>query len=103
MLYQVRAKIIEDKMAEFSEKLTDGTIEQQQPDGREIVASMQRATITSAGVIEWAETCYCPTPLAHERETVYDHFLSDIQTQEISSELELSGEPFWEYLTRMRQ
>ena len=103
MLYWVRAKIIEGKTAEFLGKLTDGSIEQQRPDGQEIVASMKRAQITAPGVIEWSETCYCPTPLAHERETVYDHFLSEIQTEEISSEEEIKGESFWNYLVGSKQ
>ncbi len=103
MLYQIRAQIIEEKTAEFLEKLTDGSIEQQRPDGQEIVASMKRARITAPGVIEWSETCYCPTPLAHERETVYDHFLSEIQTEEISSEAEIMGESFWDYLVECQQ
>ncbi len=98
MLYRVRAKIIEGKTTAFLEKLTDGSIERQRPDGQEIVASMKRARITAPGVIQWSETCYCPTPLAHERATVYDHFLSEIQTEEISSEAEIKGESFWNYL-----
>ena len=103
MLYRIRAKIIEEKTAEFLKKLTDGSIEQQRPDGQEIVASMKRAKITAPGVIEWSETCYCPIPLAHERETVYDHFLSEIQTEEISSEAEIRGESFWDYLVGSQQ
>ena len=103
MLYRIRAKIIEEKSAEFLKKLTDGSIEQQRPDGQEIVASMKRAKITGPGVIEWSETCYCPTSLAHERETVYDHFLSEIQTEEISSEADIRGESFWDYLVEFRQ
>ncbi len=102
MLYRIRAKFIEEKLAEFLEKLMDGSIEKQRPDGQEIVASMKRARITSPGVIEWAETCYCPTPLAHERETVYDQFLSEIQTEEISSEADIRGESFWNYLVGFR-
>ena len=43
MLYRVRAQIIEEKTAEFLEKLTDDSIEQQRPDGQEIVASISRA------------------------------------------------------------
>ena len=103
MLYRVCATIIEGKTTEFLEKLTDGSIEQQRPDGPEIVASMKRAKITAPGVIEWSETCYCPNPLAHERETVYDHFLSEIQTEEISSEAEIKGESFWDYLVGSKQ
>ncbi len=103
MLYRIRAKFIKEKTAEFLIKLTDGSIEKQKPDGQEIVASMQRAKITAPGVIEWSETCYCPTPLAHERVTVYDHFLSEIQTEEISSEADIKGDSFWDYLIGSRQ
>ena len=45
MRYRIRAKIIEEKTAEFLKKLTDGSIEQQRPDGQEIVASMKLARI----------------------------------------------------------
>ena len=99
MLYRVRANIIQDRMQKFFKKLTDGTIEQKEPDGPEIVASMRRAKLTSPGIIEWSETCYCPTPLAHERETVYDHFLSKIEMEKISSRPEIQGESFWDYLS----
>ena len=99
MLYRIRASITQNNMKEFFKKLSDGTIEAQEPDGPEIVASMRRARLTSPGVIEWSETCYCPTPLAHERETVYDHFLSEIEAEEISSPPEIQGESFWDYLT----
>ena len=102
MLYRVRARMIEDQMPEFFNKLTDGTIERQKPDGKEIVASMQRARITSPGMIEWSETCYCLTPLTHERATVYQYFLSEIQTEEISSEPEMGGESFWDYLAGLK-
>ncbi len=101
MLYRVRAGIVEDKMKEYFEKLSNGTIEEQEPEGPEIVASMRRARLTAPGVIEWSETCYCPTPLAHERSTVYDHFLSGIEAEEISSRPEIEGEPFWNYLAKL--
>ena len=45
MIYQVKAKFKYDKAQEFYQKLTDGTIEKQRPDGEEIVSSMNRATI----------------------------------------------------------
>jgi len=40
MIYSVKAKFIEDKMGEFYQKLTNGTIQNQKPDGYEIVNSM---------------------------------------------------------------
>ena len=98
MIYKVRAKFSEENLAEFYGKLTDGSISNQKPDGAEIVASMQRAMITSPGVIEWYEMCFCPTPLRHERATVYDHYLSEITTEDAENYGEVEGESFWSYL-----
>ena len=82
------------------EKLTDGSIASQQPDGEEIVTAMRKARITAPGVIEWFETCYCSTPLKHERETVYDRFLSEIDTGLVDAYGEIQGEPFRSFLVK---
>ena len=100
MIYKVTARYIEEKASEFYEKLTDGTIEAQRPDGSEILASMERAKITVAGTIEWYESCYCPTPLAHERSTVYDLFLTDINTIEVDDYGTSEGGSFWAFLQK---
>ncbi len=98
MIYKVQARYIEDKAGEFFQKLTDGTIASQQPDGQEIVSSMKKAKIVRKGIIEWFETCYCDTPLKHERETVYDFYLTDITTELVDAKGEIKGESFWNYL-----
>ena len=98
MIYKVKAKYVKDKTDEFFQKLTDGTITGQQPDGKEIVASMERAKMTGDGVIEWFETCYCESPLKHERETVYDFYLSDFETELVEEKGEITGDSFWDYL-----
>ena len=54
MIYSVKAKFIEDKMGEFYRKLTDGTIQNQKPDGQEIIDSMKRAKITESNIIQWS-------------------------------------------------
>jgi hypothetical protein len=101
MKYRVVAKYIEASLPEFYRRLTDGSIENQKPDGREIVASMKRARVTEPGVVQWHETCYCPTPLKHERETVYDRYLTDVTAIEVNQYGALvSGESFWSYLER---
>ena len=101
MRYRVVASYIEARLPEFYRKLTDGSIESQRPDGREILASMKRARITEPGVIQWNETCFCPTPLKHERETVYDRYLTAIAASEVDEHTEsLTGESFWSYLER---
>ncbi len=95
MIYRVSAQYLEDKTAEFYEKLTDGTIGNQRPDGHEILESMQRAKITNPDTIEWYEACYCPTPLAHERSTVYDFYLTEKNTVEVDDYGTSEGDSFW--------
>ncbi len=100
MNYSVKAQYIEEKMGEFYQKLTDGTIQNQKPDGQEIVNSMKRAKITAPKIIQWSEMCFCPTPLKHERETVYNHFLTDLETKTIDDYVEFDGESFFDFLER---
>ena len=99
MLYRVEAKFHNDLLKEFFTKLTDGTIENQKPDGLEIIASMKRAKLKDNNCLEWYERCFCATPLKHERETIYDTYLYDFQTtlvDEIKEDIE--GNSFWEYM-----
>ncbi len=100
MIYSVKARFIEEKMGEFYRKLTDGTIQNQKPDGQEIVNSVKRAKITEPNTIQWSEMCFCPTPLKHERETVYNHFLTDMETEIIDDYVEFNGELFFEFLEK---
>jgi len=99
MIYQVKAKFNFVKAQEFYQKLTDGTIEQQRPDGPEIVNSMNRATIDNNGDINWTELCYCPSPLQHERATIYDTYFTEMQTKTISNHKIISGKSFMEKLS----
>jgi len=101
MIYSVRAKFIKKKMPEFYRKLTDGTISNQKPDGKEIINSMKRARITAPNVIQWTETCYCSPPLKHERETVYNHYLSNIKTEIVDDYMEYEGKLFLDYLKKL--
>ena len=100
MIYSVKARFIEEKMGEFYRKLTDGTIQNQKPDGQEIVNSMKRAKITEPNTIQWSEMCFCSPPLKHERETVYNHFLTDMETEIIDDYAEFDGELFFEFLEK---
>ena len=98
MLYKVKAVAKRDRMSGFYTALTDGSVLNQEPDGAEIVASMQRAKITRLGVIEWFETCYCPTPLEHERSTIYDLYFEKLEARQVDGMDEIKGESFWSYL-----
>jgi hypothetical protein len=101
MHYAVTARFIPDTAAEFHRLLTDGTVENQKPDGNEIAASMKRAKIDEACVVRWSEVCYCPTPLEHERATVYDRFFDDIATKEIEDYVEFEGDDFMGFLSQL--
>jgi len=98
VIYSVRAKYREGLLSEFYGRLTDGTILAQEPDGREIVASMKRARITSPGVVEWSEKCFCDPPLKHERETVYDRYLTDMEIEAIEDYVDFEGESFMGFM-----
>ena len=100
MIYSVKARFIEEKTREFYQKLTDGTIKNQEPDGNEIIESMKRAKITAPNVIEWSEMCFCSTPLKHERETIYDNFLIYFETTRIDDYVEYEGEFFMDFLAK---
>ena len=100
MIYSIKAKFLEEKMGEFYQKLTDGTIENQKPDGQEIINSMKRAKITAPKMIQWSEMCFCSPPLKHERETIYNHYLTDLETKTIDDYVEFDGESFFEYLEK---
>ena len=100
MIYSVKAKFIEEKIGEFYRKLTDGTIQNQKPDGQEIIESMRRAKITAPNTIQWSEMCFCSPPLKHERETVYNNYLTDLETEIIDDYIEFDGELFFEFLEK---
>ena len=103
MLYAVSAKLISNRAAEFHTRLTDGSIAAQRPDGQEIVAAMERARVAPDGTVRWTETCYCPTPLKHERETVLDRYFTDIATKLIDEPAAFSGEPLMHRIKRRAQ
>jgi len=96
MLYKVKAKIDKLKMKAFYDVLTDGSVADQEPDGAEIVNAMQKAVMTGHDTLEWYETCHCVTPLKHERDTVYDKYLHEIETTLVEERKnDLKGNSFW--------
>ena len=98
MFYRVTARLKTDTGADFLRKLTDGTIASQSPDGREIVDAMNRAVLSDDGTVSWSEVCYCRTPLAHERATVFDKHFEALETERIEGYQDYNGRPFMEYL-----
>ena len=100
MIYKVKARFNQSKSNEFYQLLNGGSLEDQVPDGPEILASMDRATMDSSGLVRWTEVCYCPTPLRHERATVYDKYFSDFETEETESHEKFEGESLINHLSK---
>ena len=98
MIYHVQASLREEIAAALLEKLTDGSVARQQPDGPELVASMERAVVNAEGRVEWSEKCFCPSPLYHERATVLDQHFGDIITEPIEAHASYAGQPLMKYL-----
>ena len=97
MLYAVSAELIPDRAPEFHTRLTDGSI----ADGAEIVAAMKRARAAPDGTVRWTETCYCPTPLEHERATVLDRYFTRIETRVIDKPETFDGMPLMDRLAAL--
>ena len=62
---------------------------------------MRRARLTEDGLVRWSEICYCPTPLEHERQTVYDHHFAGIETEIVDGYVQFDGQPFMDFLSSM--
>ena len=101
MIYKVSAKFNYLKAKEFHTKLTDGTVQSQRPDGAEIIAAMNRATLDAEGHINWTEMCFCPSPLMHERATVYDAYFTDMKTESTKTHEVFEGKSFIEKLSTL--
>ena len=96
MLYKVKATIKPETLKDFFTALTDGSIESQKPDGAYILKAMKEAVMVDSMHIAWYEACYCATPLRHERETVYDKYLTDFSTIMVyEMATDIGGKSFW--------
>jgi hypothetical protein len=98
MIYNVTAKLIQHRTKELYVLLISGKLPEQQQDGQEIVASMERARIDVNGVIHWSETCFCPIPLLHEIETVYNRYFLDLTTELVMNHQKFEGIPLLVFL-----
>lgn len=101
MIYHVTARLRPKMATAFLQKLSDGTIAAQRPDGAEIVASMKRAVVRDDGSVEWSEMCFCNPPLAHERSSVLDTYFVDMRTEPIHAHRQYNGRPFLDYLREL--
>jgi hypothetical protein len=65
--------------------------------GDEYLRNMEAARVDSSGRIRWVEVCYCPAPLAEEREYWEAYFsLEKVQDAHARSRCrDLNGQEYW--------
>jgi hypothetical protein len=74
MRYLVTARLKQGREAALAEAISDGTLGQGSVAGDEYFRNMNAAREMEDGCIKWVETCFCPTPLAEERDYWEEYF-----------------------------
>jgi hypothetical protein len=72
--YLVTARVKPGRTDALARAIDDGTIGRGSIAGGEYLRNMEAARQLEDGRVQWVEVCYCPTPLAEEREYWEDYF-----------------------------
>lgn len=68
MRYLVTARVRPGRHAALAKAIDEGTLGRGSVAGDEYFRNMAEARQLDDGRVQWVEVCYCPTPLAEERE-----------------------------------
>jgi hypothetical protein len=74
MRYLVTARVKPGKQAELRDAISEDTLGQGSVAGDEYLHDMENAREYDDGRVQWVETCFCPTPLAEERDYWEEYF-----------------------------
>jgi hypothetical protein len=74
MRYLVTARLRDGKSAALRRAIDDETLGRGSVAGDEYLRNMGEAREYDDGRVQWVEVCYCPTPLAEEREYWNEYF-----------------------------
>ena len=77
MRYLVTARLKEGRREPLSRAIEDGSLGAGSVAGDEYFRNMAEARELADGRVQWVEVCYCPTPLAEEREYWEEYFSLD--------------------------
>ena len=75
MRYLVTARLKPGQAAALAEAIADGSLGAGSVAGGEYFRNMDAARQLEDGRVQWVEVCYCPTPLAEEREYWEPYFV----------------------------
>ena len=74
MRYLVTARVKAGRAGDLRTAIDDGTLGCGSIAGDEYLRNMSEAREHDDGRVQWVEVCYCPTPLAEEREYWQEYF-----------------------------
>jgi hypothetical protein len=77
MRYLVTARVKAGKVLALREAIDEETLGRGSIAGDEYLRNMADAREYEDGRVQWVEVCYCPTPLAEEREYWTEYFQLD--------------------------
>ncbi len=74
MRYLVTARVKAGKAEALADAIADGTLGRGSVAGDAYLRNMAAAREHADGRVQWVEVCFCPTPLAEEREYWEEYF-----------------------------
>ncbi len=77
MRYLVTARVKAGRAEALERAIVDGSLGRGSVAGDEYFRNMDAARQMDDGRVQWVEVCYCPTPLAEEREYWEPYFTLD--------------------------
>lgn len=97
MRYLVTARLKPAQSEPLRRAIQDQTLGCGSVAGDEYLRNMSAARARDDGRVQWVEVCYCPTPLAEERDYWQEHFdLEKVQPAHAASRCrDLSGSEPW--------
>ena len=97
MRYLVTARVKPGRQAALDDAIEDGSLGRGSVAGGEYLRNMNEARALEDGRVQWVEVCYCPTPLAEERDYWEPYFtLEKVQDAHARSRCrDLNGTEPW--------
>jgi hypothetical protein len=97
MRYLVTARVKPGQSEALESAIVEGRLGEGSVAGDEYLHNMDAARLLDDGRVQWVETCFCPTPLAEEREYWEEYFdLQKVQDAHARSRCrDLNGEEPW--------
>ncbi len=95
--YLITARVKPGREGALAQAIDDGTLGQGSVAGDEYFRNMADAREHADGRVQWVEVCYCPTPLAEERDYWEEFFdLARVQDAHARSRCrDLNGTEAW--------